>query len=94
MYGTGTVGLHCRPTPLFDLTHFVRYRILNLCLQIIEDTPDVDVVVVPVGGAGLIAGVACAVKTLKPECKVRYICEYHVVSSALLAPADSPLFNP
>ena len=32
--------------------------------------PDVDAVVVPVGGAGLIAGVACAVKTLKPDCKV------------------------
>ena len=32
--------------------------------------PCVDVVVVPVGGAGLIAGISCAVKTLKPECKV------------------------
>jgi threonine dehydratase len=38
--------------------------------EIMEDVPEVDVVVVPVGGAGLIAGVACAVKTLKPECKV------------------------
>lgn len=35
-----------------------------------EDVPDVDAVIVPVGGAGLIAGVSCAVKTLKPECKV------------------------
>ena len=40
-------------------------------MEIIEDVPDVDVVVVPVGGAGLIAGVACAIKTLRPECKVR-----------------------
>ena len=38
--------------------------------QIVEDVPDVDIVVVPIGGAGLIAGVSCAVKTLKPECKV------------------------
>ena len=38
--------------------------------QIVEEVPDVDAVVVPVGGAGLIAGVACAIKTLKPECKV------------------------
>jgi threonine dehydratase len=30
----------------------------------------VDAVVVPVGGAGLIAGVSCAVKTLKPDTKV------------------------
>jgi threonine dehydratase len=40
--------------------------------EIIEDVPCVDAVVVPVGGAGLIAGVACAVKTLKPDCLVRF----------------------
>lgn len=39
-------------------------------MEIIEQVPCVDVVVVPVGGAGLIAGISCAVKTLKPECKV------------------------
>jgi threonine dehydratase len=39
-------------------------------MEIVEDVPDVDVVVVPVGGAGLIAGVSCAIKTLKPECQV------------------------
>ena len=39
-------------------------------IEIIEDVPCVDMVVVPVGGAGLIAGVACAVKTLKPDAKV------------------------
>jgi threonine dehydratase len=39
-------------------------------IEIVEDTPCVDVVVVPVGGAGLIAGVSCAVKTLKPDVKV------------------------
>jgi hypothetical protein len=39
--------------------------------EIVEDVPDVDAVIVPVGGAGLIAGVSCAVKTLKPDCKVR-----------------------
>ena len=40
--------------------------------------PDVDAVVVPVGGAGLIAGVACAVKTLKPDCKVSYCQEENI----------------
>jgi threonine dehydratase len=39
-------------------------------IEIIEDVPCVDAVVVPVGGAGLIAGVSCAIKTLKPECTV------------------------
>ncbi|KHJ82614.1 hypothetical protein OESDEN_17692, partial [Oesophagostomum dentatum] len=32
--------------------------------------PDVDAVLVPVGGAGLIAGIAVAVKTLKPQVKI------------------------
>lgn len=39
-------------------------------MEIIDDVPDVDVVVVPVGGAGLIAGISCAIKTLKPDAKV------------------------
>jgi threonine dehydratase len=39
-------------------------------IEILEDVPDVDVVVVPVGGAGLIAGVALAIKTLKPDVQV------------------------
>ncbi|CAB9505570.1 L-threo-3-hydroxyaspartate ammonia-lyase [Seminavis robusta] len=39
-------------------------------IEMVDDVPDVDAVVVPVGGAGLIAGISCAVKTLKPECKV------------------------
>ena len=39
-------------------------------MEIIDDVPDVDIVVVPIGGAGLIAGISCAVKTLKPDTKV------------------------
>mmetsp|Transcript_47907 Transcript_47907/g.144852 ORF Transcript_47907/g.144852 Transcript_47907/m.144852 type:complete len:499 (-) Transcript_47907:18-1514(-) len=39
-------------------------------IEIIDDVPCVDAVVVPVGGGGLIAGVACAIKTLKPDTKV------------------------
>jgi len=39
-------------------------------IEMIDAVPEIDAVVVPVGGAGLIAGVACAVKTLKPECMV------------------------
>lgn len=39
-------------------------------IEMIDDVPCVDAVVVPVGGAGLIAGVSCAVKTLKPDIKV------------------------
>ena len=39
-------------------------------LEIIEDLPDVDVVVVPVGGGGLASGVATAVKALRPQVRV------------------------
>lgn len=42
----------------------------TLGLEIIRDWPDVDVVVVPIGGGGLISGVAMAVKNLKPSVKV------------------------
>lgn len=36
-------------------------------LEIVEDFPDVELVVVPVGGGGLISGVLTAVKSLRPE---------------------------
>lgn len=39
-------------------------------LEILNQLPDVDAVVVPIGGGGLIAGVAYAIKQLKPSCKV------------------------
>lgn len=38
-------------------------------LEIMDTLDDVDAVIVPVGGGGLISGVACAVKNLKPSCK-------------------------
>jgi threonine dehydratase len=39
-------------------------------LEILEQLPDVDAVIVPVGGGGLISGVAFAIKSLNPNCKV------------------------
>jgi threonine dehydratase len=39
-------------------------------LEIIEDLPDVDLVVSPVSGGGLLSGVAAAVKQLRPQAKV------------------------
>jgi threonine dehydratase len=35
-----------------------------------RQTPDLDAVIVPIGGGGLAAGVACAVKQLRPQCQV------------------------
>ncbi|HEY6329700.1 MAG TPA: threonine/serine dehydratase [Blastocatellia bacterium] len=39
-------------------------------LEILEDLPDVDAVVVPWGGGGLTCGIASAIQALKPQCKV------------------------
>jgi threonine dehydratase len=39
-------------------------------LEIIEQVPDVDVVVCPIGGGGLISGIASAVKALKPDVRI------------------------
>ncbi|WP_352400629.1 threonine ammonia-lyase [Anaerotignum sp.] len=39
-------------------------------LEILERLEDAEVVLVPIGGGGLISGVACAIKSLKPSCKV------------------------
>lgn len=39
-------------------------------LEIVEDLPDVDLVIVPVGGGGLLGGVATAVKALRPDARI------------------------
>ncbi|TFJ83337.1 hypothetical protein NSK_005401 [Nannochloropsis salina CCMP1776] len=39
-------------------------------IEVLEQISKVDYVIVPVGGAGLLAGVSLAIKTLRPECKV------------------------
>jgi len=39
-------------------------------LEFINAHPDMDVVVLPIGGGGLISGMACAIKQAKPECEI------------------------
>lgn len=39
-------------------------------LEILEQLPDADAVVIPIGGGGLIAGVAFTIKQINPNCKV------------------------
>ena len=39
-------------------------------LEMLEDHPDIDVLVVPIGGGGLIAGIATAAKALRPEIEI------------------------
>ena len=42
----------------------------TVALEILSDLDDIDAIVVPIGGGGLIAGVAYTVKQIKPEVKV------------------------
>lgn len=41
-----------------------------MAIEILEEIPDTDAIIVPVGGAGLIAGMSLAAKTLSPNCEV------------------------
>ena len=42
----------------------------TVALEMLEDQPDLDVIVVPVGGGGLIAGMAVAAKSVKPDVQI------------------------
>ena len=42
----------------------------TLGLEILKQVPEVDAVIVPIGGGGLIAGVSLAIKTLKPKVQI------------------------
>lgn len=51
-------------------------------LEILEQVPDVDAVVIPVGGGGLLAGCAVALKTMKPN--VQIIVSYNIMCKSYL----------
>lgn len=62
-------------------------------LEILEDLPDVDAIVVPYGGGGLSCGIASAVRALQPGVRV-YACEVEGTASlaaALAAGAPTPI---
>ena len=42
----------------------------TIALEILEDLPDVDAVVIPWGGGGLTCGIASALRQLRPSCKI------------------------
>lgn len=43
-------------------------------IEILEDLPDVDAVLIPYGGGGLSCGIACALRALKPDVRI-FACE-------------------
>jgi threonine dehydratase len=42
----------------------------TIALEILEDLPDVDTVIVPFGGGGLISGIGAGLRARRPECRV------------------------
>jgi threonine dehydratase len=53
-------------------------------LEVLEDLPDVDTVVIPWGGGGLASGIATALRALRPECRIHAA---EVETAAPLAPS-------
>ena len=62
-------------------------------IEIMEQLPDVDAVIVPIGGAGLIAGVSLAIKTLRPGVTVMGVEPANVASYAAAIKAGEPVYE-
>jgi threonine dehydratase len=61
---TGMIFIHAFDDP------FVIAGQGTIGIEMLEAVPDLDMIIVPVGGGGLISGIATAAKKLKPEIKV------------------------
>ena len=53
----------------FDDTHVMAGN-GTIALEVLEDLPDVDAIVIPWGGGGLTCGIASVLRELRPACKV------------------------
>lgn len=42
----------------------------TIAIEILKELPDTDIILVPIGGGGLIAGIACAAKQINPNIKI------------------------
>lgn len=62
----------------------------TMALEIVEQIPDLDAVVIPVGGAGLLAGVSLAVKTLRSNAKIIAAEAENVASFSAAVDAGKP----
>ena len=63
-------------------------------LEILEDVPDVEAIVVPVGGGGLIAGIGTVVKSLRPEVAVLGVEPTNAASLTAALAAGRPVKAP
>jgi threonine dehydratase len=60
-------------------------------LEILDDLPGVDMIVVPVGGGGLIAGIATAAKSIKPGIRIIGVQAAACLSASVALAAGSPV---
>lgn len=63
-------------------------------LELLEQQPDVEAVVVPVGGGGLIGGIACAVKETNPKIQVVGVETARIPSMKAALAAHTPVTLP
>lgn len=66
----------------------------TMALEILKQVPDVDAIVAPIGGAGLIAGLAVAVKALRPAVQVIGVESQATASFAAALKAGEPVTIP
>jgi threonine dehydratase len=59
-------------------------------LEIVEQIPDLEAVIIPVGGGGLLAGVSLAIKTLRPKVKIIAVEAENVASFSAALEAGKP----
>jgi len=62
----------------------------TMSIEILEQVPNVDAVIAPVGGGGLIAGVSLAIKTLRPQTKIIAVEAENVASFSAALEAGRP----
>lgn len=62
----------------------------TIALEILEELPDADYILVPIGGGGLISGIACAAKLMNPSVKIVGV-EPEGAASALAAIEDDEI---
>jgi threonine dehydratase len=63
-------------------------------LELLEQVPDLEAVVIPIGGGGLIGGVACAIKELNPKVRVIGVQTERLPSMLRATEAGAPVTVP
>jgi threonine dehydratase len=63
----------------------------TMALEILDQVPELEAIIVPIGGGGLIAGIGLAIKTLKPSVKVIGVAAENTPSFAAALAAGKPV---